>query len=272
MQAAIIMPAIVRKCLAAKGNVKMKSDYIECYGAGEARGRTFARGGATMEQRIFLKKLKELWAAGPRGSKKPLVSIYHYGEFEGESCFVVGGGPSLQGFDFAPLENRYTIGLNKICKLFAPWLLYAADPGVIIPYFQEYGNPEKTHLVIGDIQNTKMNDVHYVRCQGFHGLPDNLDSIYTGMFSSYGAVNLAIALGFNPIYLLGFDYCIMEGKDHAFDDWGKPAGFVEHYLNRAKIEIESLAPLAAEAGIEIINLSPKSALTCFKFGSLKDAL
>jgi hypothetical protein len=96
---------------------------------------------------------------------------------------------------------------------------------------------------------------------------DMTKGIGHGNNSGYGALNLAACLGANPIYLLGFD--MMHHYDEtnkAKTHWhgGHPSpqrektvtSFIQHF-NRA-------APILKEKGINVINLSPGSALTCFK--------
>ena len=46
------------------------------------------------------------WKEQPRGTKKPLWNFLKAGAWADEPCFLIGGGPSLQGFDFAQLEGK----------------------------------------------------------------------------------------------------------------------------------------------------------------------
>ena len=41
-------------------------------------------------------------------------------EVAGKRCFIVGAGPSLDGFDFSLLEGEVTIGLNFMSVFFEP--------------------------------------------------------------------------------------------------------------------------------------------------------
>ena len=47
------------------------------------------------------------------------------GQWTGHPCFIIGGGPSLKGFDFNLLEGRKTIGINRAFEFFNP----LPDPG-----------------------------------------------------------------------------------------------------------------------------------------------
>lgn len=95
------------------------------------------------------------------------------------------------------------------------------------------------------------------------------DGLATGRNSGYQAINLAILTGATRILLLGYD---MQGECrqmHWFGDHpqktspGTVAGFVRGYNALAK----QLPP-----GVEIINCSADTALTCFPRAAIESVL
>jgi hypothetical protein len=198
------------------------------------------------------------WQPGPQGSKRPISEIFTFHQFQGKRCFVIAGGPSLRGFDFSQLEEEYTIGINKINQVFHPWILFSWDK-VIYNWYQT--QLIKSPVVMVDVSNSNFDRVFYVRSPGDYGVPTEINRIYIGNHTGYAAINLALALGFSPIYLLGFDYKPDKNKNyHVTDDWGHPKD-IDNRLERFRKEVDRYPEYVK--GQEIINLNPGSALKCF---------
>ena len=211
-------------------------------------------------QKSWAEYQKAIWKE-PLGNKKKISEKYKYNQFQGKRCFVVAGGPSLRGFDFETLKEEFTIGVNKICALFNPTIAYATDL-VLFPFLLEHSG-KNTDIVFCDRGNDYLNDVYYVRDRGLHGIPDSVDIIFSGDNSAYGAVNLAIAMGFEPIYLLGCDFKVRDSCTHVLDDWGHPGTpetYQREFLDKFRQEFEELARYSTR---KIINLNQDSALQAF---------
>lgn len=198
----------------------------------------------------------------PLGSKKLLSQKYRFNQFQGKRCFVIGGGPSLRGFDFDKLRDEFSIGVNKIGAVFQPTITFACDI-VLLPFIRENATA-KTTIVFCDRDNHQLNDLYYVRDRGLHGVPNSIDFIFSGNNSGYAAVNLAVAMGFDPIYLLGFDFALdPEGRDHVTDDWGipgTPQSYKNDYLDKFRLEFEEMKHYINR---KIINLNMESNLQAF---------
>jgi hypothetical protein len=101
---------------------------------------------------------------------------------------------------------------------------------------------------------------------------DLYEGIYGGNNSGFGALMLAIALGANPIYLLGYDMK-MKVQSHWHD--GYPGQLLEPLavkLQSYRELLEKFAPLIKNLGINVINLNPDSAVTCFPFDTIDNVL
>ncbi len=206
--------------------------------------------------------------------------------WKGSPCIVVGGGPSLENFNWDLLHGWRVIGINRVYEQFDPTIIFSMDTRFLRwidegKYGQEarekFANT-KAYKVWLCTYNCKLpDDVFVVRVwknysQGFRAFPLTMNNgIGHGNNSGYGALNLAVCLGANPIYLLGFDMNYRKLEDEGpFDavtstHWheGNPQshkpttvkGFIQYF------QLPALT--AKEKGIEIVNLNPKSALPYF---------
>lgn len=204
------------------------------------------------------------------------------GIWAGRRCFIVGGGPSLKGFDFSRLRGDLTIAVNRAFESFPADIMYAMDGQLHDWLTSGTLGPEARAKFEGfaglkawlDMPGTaKWPDVQFVRLAGDEGVPVSLaDGIYHGSNSGYGALGLAIALGANPIYLLGYD---MTGGGDGRQAWfhaGYPAPQSDHAYKNFINHFENTAAAISERGINVINLNPESALRCFEFGDVDAVL
>lgn len=145
-------------------------------------------------------------------------------------CFVLGGGPSLKGFDFSRLKNEVTIGVNFTFKHFEPTYLIWSDID-LYPQHRTKQTSLDGGIGIDDLKNCEkwvQEDValapyydginKYKRAEVFHGDKGLENGLYGGINGCYLtgilAVSFAIAKGFGPIYLLGYDCKAVDGKFH----------------------------------------------------------
>jgi len=204
--------------------------------------------------------------------------------WKGRRCFIIGGGPSLKNVDLDLLRNEITIGINRAYEKLTPSILFGVDP-------QMWGWVEQGKC--GEESKRKFNEYKGYKVwmallskRGKMQLfpPDfylvdeddrggykigTTDLLSFKNNSGYGAINLAAALGANPIYLLGFD---MQGDKQGKQKWwhdGYPIDYGEGVYPTYIDEINGFAPELKRAGFEVINLNPKSALKCFPFGEYR---
>lgn len=210
-----------------------------------------------------------------RGTKKHISEILHDGQWAGQPSFLIGGGPSLTGFNFERLRGRRTIAINRTFE-FAPFadLLFSMD----FPFYQwchkykagSFSAFSGARIFLDALNSPFGEDVHYIRSAGLLGFPAGLKTgIYSSNNSGYGALQLAICLGAGPIYLLGFDMHD-EGPSHFHNGYpGKFSGRPNKSFRRG---FEVLAPQLQAKGIRVINLNPTSGLRCFEFKTIEEVL
>ena len=89
------------------------------------------------------------------------------------------------------------------------------------------------------------------------------DRVHFGGNSGFQAINLAYLWGAKRIVLLGFDGKAVGGKDHWFGQHPQGLTQVQPY----SLWLDHFPQLAYDLkreGVEVINCSPDSAITCFK--------
>ena len=235
------------------------------------------------------KKVRQLGFGFAEGVNPPSVLDYEEGRmlheilvdgaWKGQRCFIVGGGESLKGFDFSKLKNELVIGINRAFEKIDCTINFAMD-----------------HMLYEWITNGKLGDNARNKFDEFKGIPVWMDSvgyeypqgvyiinqipknnmghslkdgIRSGSNSGFGALGIAICLGANPIYLLGFD---MEGKEGKQVNWhnGYPERQDAKVYKVFRNDFNNVAQELETKNIKVINLNPKSELKCFEFGSIKD--
>jgi len=115
-------------------------------------------------------------------------------------------------------------------------------------------------------------DKSILRIKGAHaqGLSFNPKVIHYGSNSGFQALNIAVLMGAKRIILLGYDMRFSkDNKSHWFGD--HPDNVRSNYTSWLSNYGVAAAQLN-EKGIEVINCSPISALTCFRMESLESAL
>lgn len=209
--------------------------------------------------KLFKKYERKFWKSrGPyRDGSVPLKKLkdtLHTGDWSGRRCWIIGGGPSLKGFDFNTLRGELTIGVNKAFLHHDPTIIFSGDYR-FYKKLMMFNTPKRERLWTDDEERCYQARAKYLQShaykvwldteggafgdevfvvdyaghynketkkfEGEEAISFNLeDGIYQGRNSGYAALNLAIALGASPIILLGFD---MLGRD------GKAAWFHEGY-------------------------------------------
>lgn len=189
----------------------------------------------------------------------------------GATAAIVASGPSLRKSDVEYLRGKCrVIVINDNYRL-APWAdaLYACDRA-----WWEYHKPEFSGLKFtqhklaspGESKRDKecAAKLGVTAIAGINnpGLSRDPSVIHHGGNSGYQAINLAFHLGVKRILLLGFDMQHTGGKRHWFGDHPRPLN------NAAGIEgwrkaFTRLADDLRGEGVEVVNCSRETALTCF---------
>jgi len=204
--------------------------------------------------------------------------------WEGETCVILAGGPSLQWFDSAPLWGKVrVITINDSWRL-APW----AD----VNYFCDArwwqlqlannrcargGEPAFAEMVRTGSWVTiarEFTDHYHVRVLtrgSALGLDKDPGRLATGNNSGFQAINLAYHFGAKRIVLLGYDMHVSGKRSHWHDE-DRSANFQNHCDRHFLPCFPSLVKPLKEAGVEVINATPGSALKVWPHLPLEEAI
>jgi hypothetical protein len=185
----------------------------------------------------------------------------------GGTVVCLGSGPSLTLEDVAFVRGKATVvAVNDAVRL-APWadVLYACDAK-----WWFWHRADGAAAFVGPkfaLENAakKYPGVQVLRKTGETGLELDPTGLRAGRNSGYQAINLAVHLGASRILLLGYD---MKG-DHFFGphpDGSRPPFAI--CLQRFATLVDPLRQL----GVEVVNCTPGSALTCFPYVPLAEGL
>ena len=216
-------------------------------------------------------------AASP--AQRPAWEILPDGSWAGRRCFIVGGGPSLKGFDFERLRGERVIAINKsfydvpfadivfgMDRPFLDWIMEGKLGDNFKTAFEAF---EGVKLWLDLSGYSYPPGVYSLPSAGEIGWTKSLrDGLFHGQNSGYGALNLAMVLGGDPVYLLGYDCSRGPAGEKNYHD-GYPSGGNPDALNIFKRAFEAGAALL-NGRPRVINLNPDSALRCFEFGDKDD--
>lgn len=178
--------------------------------------------------------------------------------------FIIASGPSLTAEDVNAIRNQQTIAINDN-YLLAPWadVLYACDAC----WWDWHADRQelksfKGRKITQDKEAAEKYGLEYIESRDADGLSRDPAYIHKGSNSGIQAINLASHLGARRIVLLGYDMQGTCGKTH----WhGKHPCEVDDYAPWHKWlwRYQLVADDAERMGLQVINCSRETALTCF---------
>jgi hypothetical protein len=140
--------------------------------------------------------------------------------WDGETAYLVAGGPSLREMDLRPLEGRKVVAINDSYQL-CPWapVLYFCDRRWLDwhenrPAFPAFRGIKVT---LDEDVLRRRDDIKGVKNTGTTGLELRPWGVRTGRNSGYQAINLAVHFGVKRIVLLGYDMRVVNGRTHWHD-------------------------------------------------------
>jgi len=226
--------------------------------------------------------------------------------WEGGECWIIGGGPSMplqfgvpedviQGVYnkelpmsayspfLSPIHGKHVIGVNA-AFLLGNWIdvVFFGDGGFYFGNKETLDACPKLKVSCNPNMRNKANvfDVKYMDRNGNHpmGMSKVPGYVSWNLNSGAAAINLAYHFGAKKIYLLGFDMQLgPAGNQHWHHHYVK-GSFIKKNdpkalpFHRHLPGFTMLANDAKKAEIEIINISPDSAITAFPRVSLKEVI
>ncbi|GAB3940711.1 hypothetical protein GCM10028805_02930 [Spirosoma harenae] len=154
-------------------------------------------------------------------SQKVLASLKD--KYKGQRCFIIGNGPSLNNLDLTKLKNEYTFGVNAIYlnydKMeFHPTFYVVEDYLVAEDRADEinaYSDPQLkffgtylSYVLKKDEKSVHMNVLRNYEDSNYEPMFSQNCVRYVGVGGSvtYICLQLAYYMGFEKIYMIGFDH------------------------------------------------------------------
>jgi hypothetical protein len=193
-------------------------------------------------------------------SPRPFWSVPR--EWEHETVFIVGGGPSVLGQDLEPLRGRRVIAINS--SVFAvPWadILYFGD----WRWWNEPDNRAAAASFAGRVVTTSrmVSSPKVLVCRktnppGLAGVPDSLMQKWTSLTAATNLAAHLIGPG-GTIVWLGADGKIADGRTHHHRPhrWPHRPGCYD----KQKADLVTIIPSLQRLGIAAYNASPGTAWT-----------
>lgn len=171
----------------------------------------------------------------------------------GESCFIMGNGPSLNKIDLNLLKGCYNFGLNKIYLIFDKANLdlsyhVAVNRLVIeqsISEFRALPCPSfLSYRAAHNLINTNDNQIYFIATGGPYTFSRDITSpIREGYTVTYVALQIAYYMGFQNVYLIGVDHTfIADGKanEKQFMEGDDPNHFDNRYFKNNDWQLPDL--------------------------------
>lgn len=195
--------------------------------------------------------------------------------FDGLTVALIGGGPSLADLDLDVLRGHRLIAINSGCRKVRP-IATANDPLYFTDNSWNENRPELAHGWPGPIitsnRNAKARLGDAVKRIDFTALVERLGAFpdHVGASSGHSAACLAAVMGARRIVLIGFEAQAVNGRTHGHDDYYQHdlAAFRDRYLPAWR----GMAGVFKRLNVEVVNATPQSAITDFRFASLTEAL
>lgn len=190
-------------------------------------------------------------------------------DWHGKTVFLIGGGPSLCGFDFMRLQalrrsGSIIIAINDAVRrcpfanvVFSIDRVWLARRHATIRAFRG-----ERVAVVDPAHARFLHGIRYFRRSREARLSDDPGVICTGENSGFAALGMAIMRGAAKVFLLGFD---MNGPGHFHSgyEWHCPHGVADYPRWASYFDV--LAEAARKRGVEVFNCNPESAIRCFPF-------
>lgn len=203
----------------------------------------------------------------------PERMLSEWPDWNGQIAAIIASGPSAKTTDISQLRGRARVIAIKENIDLCPWAdaVYGCDA----PWWvNRRGLPEFTGLKLSYAPiNHSVRQVSIPNKKLDCFLFDKIGTIGSGGNSGFQAVNLAMQFGSRRILLVGFDM-----HDRSGTHWyGRATGMGrnnpdENNFRRWRQAFDNQATALVRRGIEVVNTSPISALTCFPKQSIADAL
>lgn len=219
-----------------------------------------------------VKKRSSLKTIKTKQTSKSINTSYGSTEkiWNDEVVYIVGGGPSLKGFNWDRLSGKNVIAINRAYEVLPNAdVLYWTDSRFYRWYRKDINNFKGMKVTCRPIVD-KPSDVILLKANNSFNIDTRPEFLSHGNNSGYAAINLAVKLGAKKIYLLGYDMKSNPKNSH----WH--TGYQTHHnkdiYNKMIKSFDSIPSELKRLGVECFNANIKSELTVFRKCTIDDAI
>lgn len=207
-----------------------------------------------------------------------------YNKHDGETCLIVGNGPSLRDVPLDFLKKYPSFGTNRIYLLegFAPTYYCSVNPLVIGQYYDDI-----TTLVMPKFipANCCFDDTCIpLNSSGIVMFSQDASTwVYEGHTVTFVCLQIAYYMGFKTVLMVGVDHSFqyhgapnqemeMQGNDpnHFDPNYFKGARWNNPDLVRSERAYKLARAMYEAKGRKIVNLTPGTKETAFEKGLIND--
>lgn len=222
------------------------------------------------------------------------------GKYQEKRCFIIGTGPSLTVSDLELLSNEITFATNRIYELFdkTSWrpTFYVNQDHKLIQTYEEKIKTVGAEAIFLPIEykesfNGEKYNFFVLKHKEFYPkkAPFSYDIekyLAQGFTVTYGAIQIAMYMGFTEIYLLGIDHNYAISRDSK----GRPirqenvgdsyAAGISAYVNmqnlprveETTVSYETAEEVSKKQRVRIYNVTRGGRLEAFERMSLEEVL
>ena len=192
-------------------------------------------------------------------------------EWEGLTCYIVAGGPSVAAQDLTVLRGRKIIAINSSYEKvpFAEYLFFGDSRW----WFNHHPSLKDFNGKLVTVSAAALHPsvLNMRKINPPPGLTDIRTAIAMRRTSLQGAINLAVHLGSTRIVVIGADMqAASDGRTHHHrpHPWPQRAGCWDEQM----ADLRLVNKPAKRLGIEIVNASPSSRIDWWQHKPLKECL
>jgi len=177
-------------------------------------------------------------------------------DYIGQPVIMVGGGPSLKGFDFEPYRHIPTIAVNQSYEI-VPWAKYHLFADRRWYLWNQKGVDASPAIKVTVGKSLFPDHLDFRRMERVKdaGLCEERTQL-AGIDSGCVAVNLAYHLGASRIILLGYDSGFSEtGESHYHNLHQVPSNHM-YYTDRYGPRLSALCQRLRDKGVPVVRSTP----------------
>jgi hypothetical protein len=184
---------------------------------------------------------------------------------------IVGGGPSMVGFDFERLRGAHVLAIKNLINTM-PWADACFGQGMWLDRLENLQS--RIYWALPEDQMAgapQAKNITFLRRLDGQDVSSDPSVIYSGGTSGFGAMQICMHKRAKRVVLFGFDYdgTYENGSDkkpekkrvQAAENWGKWARHFAVYV-----------PHLNRLGISVVNACPTSSISCFQKVTLEDGV